>query len=274
MKAITEMTNEFIGKRVGKRFDCVYSEAGYSTFLKTLLKEDDVIQLQNLAITNLPNNKDQKVKCTDKTNGGEYLYLGYINGTFSLDKQFNVKDPHFYLHQNWGKTYNIDAVGKFYPCSKEAIDEDNAFFHSTNSKITILKVLKNIQFGASWPQTSMSDHGNPIKHSWIHAVEYYMRLSDNQEWITLLEGPSKVNTNLRDKELTFRWNSTSRPHKARGTWVIQRNEWQVEFNVPGSQWRPFFEDFFPRKMPLQGFEIEKLGKALPSIISGGLEVSV
>lgn len=101
----------------------------------------------------------------------------------------------------------------------------------------------------------------------------HLSISDKQQWITLLDGPSKVNTNFRDEEVTFRWNSTSRPHKVRGLWVIQRNEWHVEFIASGDDWRPFFEDFFPSKMPMQGFEIEKLGKALPSIIHGDLKVS-
>ena len=265
------MTNQLLAKTSSSKFKCVYSKEGYSSFLKTLLKEGDIDQLQNLHITGLPNQKDQKVKCSGSS-GVEYLYLGYINGTFSLDKQYSIEDPHFYVHNTWGHKYNIDAVGKFYPCTKAEIDEGNAVIHSSPFT-TILKVVKNIQFGATWPQSVMSDHGNPIKDSWIHAIEYYMHLSDNQFWNTLLRG-NNVETHFRDEGLTFRWNSTSRPHKAVGAWNIKRHEWDVEFTVPGDQWRPFFEDFFPNRIPRQQFQIEKLGKALPSIISGDLVVSV
>lgn len=267
------MTNELFGKTLLKDFNCVYSEEGYSTFLTTLLKEDDVTQLQNLTITGLPTFKNQKVKCVDEVLGDSYLYLGYIKGTFSLDEQFNVKDPHFYLHQNWGTNYNIDAVGKFYPCSKEGIDKENAVLQSTGYS-TVLNVVKNIQFGASWPQTSMSDHGNPIEHSWIHVIQSHIHFSNNKEWITFLEGPLNVDTKIHDRELIFRLNSNSRPHKARGYWNIKRNGWEAQFSFSSSQWRPIIKDFFPKKMPMQGFEIEKLGKALPSIISGDLTVCI
>lgn len=269
------MATKLIGDHIHhhhSNFDCVHSKMGHSSFLKTLLKEEDVVQLKNLAITSLPNHKDLKVMCTDPVFGDRFFYLGSLDGTYSFDKQFNIKDPHFFLHNKYGKKFNIDAVGKFYPCSNEGIDEENAILQTIGSS-TVLKVLKNIQFGASWPQTSMSDHGNPIGNSWIYEIEKNMNFSEHKEWITTFEGPSKVKTDLRDDDLVFRLNSNSKPHRVRGHWIIQRNKWEVTFSLLGSHWRRFVRDFFPRKMPLQGFEIEKLGKALPRIIYEDLWVS-
>ena len=269
---ITKMTNEMLSN-FNEIYNCVYTEAGHSADLKTLVKEEQVVQLQNLRIISLPTFKDQKMKCTDQQ-GKEYLYLGYINGTFFLDKKFSVEDPHFYLHNFWGKdTWYIDAVGKFYPCPKEGVDEPNAVFHSIGT-MTIMKVLKNFQFADSWPSMLLSDDGAPIKSSLIHEFERrYMHLSDNLQWISLLEGSSGVHTNLRDDKITLRRSSTSKSYKATGIWVVTKNQWYGSFDGPVDHWQDFFEDFFPTKMPFSGFEIEKLGKALPQIISGGLEVS-
>ena len=270
---ITKMTNDLLGKRSDQIFNCVYSEAGHSEDLKTLVNEGQVTQLQNLRIISLPTFKDQKMKCTDQQ-GKEYLYLGYINGTFLLNKQFSVEDPHFYLRKFSGHDWTIDAVGKFYPCLKEEVDEPNAVFYAVGSH-TIMKVIKNFQFSASWPQTSMTDHGTSNQNSLIHEIQRkYLHISETMEWFSIFERSLGVHTNVRDNKMELRWSPTSRSHKAKVDWVINKNEWLVHFDVQGDQWQEFTEDFFPKIMPYSGFEIEKLGKALPYIIYGDLEVSL
>ena len=273
--AITKLTNDYLGKSIGKVFECIESEAGHSAFFKNLLKEDDVVQMQNLAITNLPNFKDQKVKCTtvDVENRDVYVYLGSAIGTYHLDKEFSIKDPHFYVLQRHTH-YNIDAIGKFYPCPKEGKDENNAVFHSLKGK-TIVKVQKNIQFRPWWGEKTLDDNEDPISDYWIHAIDPLVHMSDETTWITILEGPTKFHTNVLDNNMTLRKNPGSRPHNATGLWVVEKNEWNVKFNIGNlKQWRPFVEDFFPKRMPMQGFEIEKLGRALPTIIDGDLKVSI
>ena len=270
---IGKMIDEFLHFfKEESHFTCSYSNQGEG-FFKGLKKENQVIQLNNLILTSLPTYKNSKmIFCTDH-HGHNMVYLGSTNGTLLVDQHYSVKDPQFFVHNNWGSyEWYVDAVGKFYPCQKEGKDEPNAVYSATG-KTTVLRVTKNIQFSPSWPHIFMADHGENLADSWMSVIENnFMHMSNKLHWNSLLKGNS-FHTNVRDNDMILQFNSTSRRHKVSTDWVVNRHSWEADIQIHNDQWRPFVEDFFPDKMIFVGFEIKKLGQALPHVIDGNLKVS-
>ena len=210
--------------------------------------------------------KQSVIECNDSF-GNKYLYGGKLTREYyRITQHLAVYEPYIFF-----KDTIPFVVGKFYPFPQKQSNVYNAIVDTTFYKdttfhlrwITRLRVTRNldISFDGYWANI-LVNHGDLITTMMILHQNRFLRFSKKIEMKSQIEG-DKVYTVIRDTEMAYKLNATSKPILATGTLYMLDTFYEARAEIPESSWRAFVEDFFTFELiPLTAVPMAGFGKVL------------
>ena len=120
----------------------------------------------------------------------------------------------------------------------------NAIVDTKYDGYTRLHVTRNldISFDGYWANI-LVNHGDFIGSMMILHQNRFLRFSKKIEMKSQIQG-EKIYTVIRDTEMAYKKNATSKPILATGTLYMLNTFYEARAEIPESSWRAFVEDFF------------------------------
>ena len=257
-----------------QKHSCVSSNEGFHFYHQSEIGQGG--GLNNLEMRGPP--QTVKIKCIDRSKDETY-YLGKLTGKYyRITQHLSVYEPYFFYMRDFTNELRVFVIGKFYPYRNKQSNIYNAMVFGIGSTIdsvtTHLRVAINLNtfFSPLWGHR-LVDHGEWRGSTMILHQERFLHFSKEIEMMsTIKEGHTY--TVIRDKEMTYKLDSASRPILATGQLFLLDKFYEARAEIPESSWREFVEDFFTfDKIPFTSVPMAGFGKVLLEAIKT-LKVSI
>eukprot|EP00111_Clytia_hemisphaerica_P009397 TCONS_00027575-protein len=246
-------------------YQCKHSQTGWVNITT------DVSHFVHLKVSGLQSNPPKMIcQPFNETYGKPqtYYYIGFYDRTFNVAQGRSLEESHFFLQRSFRNRWALAAVGKFYPCSDQALSVYNArLMPNTGSQSDNLIGVSHLQFRPSWPHLYMAKHGEPLNSSILANHEKLFSfpgntLTVNHHSILWYDhtGKDAVSTQfLADAWLDLQNGDRADVHLSL---TIEKQYWKVDMSVVNHNWNKIFAAYFGQTNPFLGIPNDDLGEKL------------
>ena len=219
--------------------------------------------LNNLEIRDPP--QTVQIQCSTTRYSDTYYYLGRLKDQYyRITQKLSVYEPYFFYLRDSYKKFSVFVIGKFYPYPDKQSTKYNAVVQGLGNTVDDVKTLFRVGFNVDlsfdllWGDT-LVDHGEQKGNTVILHQKRFLQFSKYIYMVSEIKD-KKINTLIRDSEMIYKLNQTSRPIYATGSLFMFNNFYEARAEIPESSWRAFVEDFFTfekfpfTNVPVPGFK--------------------